>query len=166
MANPPTGPMRERLVTAPAQILRPGDGLVDVIVRRHPLRGERSFVRLPAGLSIAELVEGAWPDRAGKPAVAYLADEVVPSELWSRVRPKPGTTILLQPLMQGKGIWRSLAFIAVTVVALLVTGGFAAPLLGTAFAAGTIGAALLGAGISIGGAARIDVHFPHRGALK
>lgn len=149
-------------VSQPAQILAPGDGLVDVIVRRHPLRGERSFVKLPAGLSIAELVEEAWPDRAGKPAVAYLADQVVPSEIWARVRPKPGATLTLQPLLQGKGIWRMLAMIAVAVVALIFTGGFAATWfgLGASFAAGTFGAWAAGAAISIGGTLLVNALFP------
>lgn len=145
----------------PAQILAPGDGLVDVIVRRHPLRGERSFLKLPAGLSIAELVEEAWPERSGKPAVAYLADQVVPSELWARVRPKPGATLILQPLLQGKGILRSIAMIAVAIIALVVAPYLAGALFAGASAAFIAGAtAAIGGAITIGGSLLVNALFP------
>jgi len=144
----------------PAQVLRPGEGLVDVIVRRHPLRGERICRQLPAGLTIEEMAELAWPDRRSLAIAAYVGEDVIPSGRWHRVRPKPGALVTFQPLMQGKGIWRTIAMVVVAVVALIVTGGFAAPLLGAGFAAGTFGAALLGAAISIGGSLLVNALFP------
>lgn len=146
----------------PGEVLAPGTGLVSVVVRRHPLRAERSFHKLPAGLSIEEIVARAWPDRGAKAATAHLGEEVIPSALWARVRPKPGATVTIQPLLQGKGIWRSIAMIAVAVVALVFTGGFAATWLGlgASFAAGSFGAWAAGAAITIGGSLLVNALFP------
>jgi hypothetical protein len=59
------------------------------------------------------------------------------------------------------GKWlRTILLIVVAVVAIWVTGGAAAGLLGSAFAAGTTGAAVLGAAIGIIGAMAINALIP------
>jgi hypothetical protein len=59
------------------------------------------------------------------------------------------------------GKWlRTILLIVVAVVAIWVTGGAAASLLGSAFAAGTTGAAVLGAAIGIIGAMAINALIP------
>ena len=59
------------------------------------------------------------------------------------------------------GKWlRTILLIVVAIVAIWVTGGAAAGLLGSAFAAGTTGAAVLGAAIGIIGAMAINALIP------
>lgn len=60
----------------------------------------------------------------------------------------------------GKNTMAMVATIAVLLVAAAVSGGLAAGLLGTAFAAGTVGASVLGAGIAIGGSLAIAALAP------
>lgn len=82
----------------------------------------------------------------------------IPRANWDRVRLKPGQTLTFHANLQGggqegggkSGLGAVIA-IAAFVLATIVTAGAAAPILGTAFAAGTIGAKLLATGILLAG---------------
>ncbi|KFC73189.1 putative Tail fiber protein [Bosea sp. LC85] len=142
------------------EILPPDAGMVDVIVLRHPLRHERSIVNLPAGLSLAELLARAWPGRGSRPMLAYLGEDVVPAELWGRVRPKPGIVVTFRATMHGKGVLRALAFVAIAIAAIVVGPWIA----GALFAAGTtaflVTSALVSGAITIGGSLLVNALFP------
>lgn len=121
--------------TFDGEVLRPGEGLITLITYPHPLRIERSVEPIEAGQTIADIKAKVLGDR---PALAVLfgdAPEVaIPSELWHRVRPKPGTTLVLRSIVQGKNA-RILAMIGVAVAALIVP--FVVP--GLLTAAGLVG---------------------------
>lgn len=140
------------------EILGPSD-VIRVIGAPHPLKDERIERVLPAGLTVAELVSKAAelePSRLERRFIVHISGEPVPEDGWHRVRPKPGTTLTFRALVEGGQALRSIAMIAVAALALVVSGGFAAPFLGSAFAAGTFGAAALGAAIPIGGTLSLD----------
>lgn len=71
-----------------------------------------------------------------------------------------GECLVVQAIPAGGGGSRSYALIALALVATFVTAGAAAPLLGAAFAAGTVGAAALGVGISLAGTLLINAVLP------
>jgi hypothetical protein len=100
----------------------------------------------------------------------FLADgtfcvngEVVPRDMWHRVRPKANRDLCVTLHMPirggggggggGKDVIRVVAAIALVVVATAITGGAAAGLFGAGtFAAGSIGAQILAGAITVGGA--------------
>ncbi|WP_182655599.1 TipJ family phage tail tip protein [Stenotrophomonas lacuserhaii] len=87
----------------------------------------------------------------------------VPVEMWERLRPKQGaiiTVVRTDLAGGGGGLLRSIAMIAVSVAAIWVTGGAAVGLLGSSFAAGTFGAAALGAGVTIAGSLLVNALIP------
>jgi hypothetical protein len=76
--------------------------------------------------------------------------ELVPQEYWPRMKPKRGTVVSMHAYIGGggeggggKAIFGLIAAIALTVITAGIAAGALAPLLGTAFAAGTIGASVL-----------------------
>lgn len=141
------------------EVIPPGEGGVTVFCRPHPLRSARTVTTLPAGLTLAEITALSFLERRARPATAYLGEEVIPEANWSKVRPKPGTTVSIVARLEGNAL-KSIAMIAVAAVALFASGGFAAPFLGAAFAAGTWGAAALGLGLTIAGSLLINQLFP------
>lgn len=102
-------------------------------------------------------------DNATHACAVTVGGYPVPRELWAKVKPKAGTYINVAVFPQGGngGKWlRTILLVVVAVVAIWVTGGGAAGLLGSAFAAGTTGAALLGATIGIIGSLAINALIP------
>ena len=77
---------------------------VKVIVATHPMRHETQTLRLPAGMTIAEIVATARASVATKyearDFVAYIDGQVIPADRWHRVRLKPSTTLALRPVAQ------------------------------------------------------------------
>lgn len=150
-------------------VIVPGQGLVRVVGQPHPLRAARVVRDVPAGLTVAEIVEEVFPDRAGRPLALYLVSDgdewSLPEERWRRVRPKPGTTVAFRAMLHGKsafGIGVALAAIAAAIaVPILLPAGLA---LGSL----TIGAATLGsiaaAGVAVAGSLLGNVLFPVRPA--
>lgn len=145
------------------EIIPPGEGL-RVIVVPHPLllRG-RTVLEQPAGITIEEAVEltARGPHGRRWRWVAYLEGQRIPSSAWRRVRPKPGTTLIVQAVA-GEGYGRQIALIVVAIAALVIAPWFAGNVLG--FAAGTIGleiaTSVIAAGITIGGTLAINALFP------
>lgn len=87
----------------------------------------------------------------------------VPCALWGRVRPKQGTAIHVTVMPAGGGgkKWiRTILMIVVAVVAMWVTAGGASAWLGAGFAAGTSGAAMLGAAVYMVGDLRVPALAP------
>ena len=159
-----------QIVTGPlhGEVLGDADS-VRVVAALHPLRSTRVEIRMPAGLSIAEMIAALPVLRLPHRLHATIDGDLIPPELHGRVRPKAGHTVTLVAVPQGgKGGVGQILMIAVAVLALVVTAGWAAPVIGSifgatagaAFAAGTLGASLLGAAISVGGALLVQALFP------
>lgn len=78
---------------------------VRVVAALHPLRESRTELHVPAGSTLAEIVDlvitlpgcKALP----KDFRLHLDGHPIEAKLWSKVRPKPGTTIALRPTVQG-----------------------------------------------------------------
>lgn len=147
------------------EIIAPGEG-VTVVVRASPLRDERHVITVPAGLSIAEIIAGFVVP------LGYRADwlrislggDVIARELWPRIRLKPGASLAVQALPQGKWVRQALLAV-VAVVALVVAPYVAAPLLaGLGIAAGTVAASLItasiGLAITAAGTLAVNALFP------
>ena len=135
----------------------PRDGLirpdkVQVAAFRAPFSTVRYDLEMPAGMTLAAMVDAALPDRAMLPfAVVLIGDEKVPAEWWRRIRPRPGTRITITVMPRGGGGWRLWAQIAIVVAAAAITiatAGGATTLLGVTL--GTWGM-VAAAAVSIGG---------------
>ncbi|NLS07600.1 hypothetical protein HGP14_30520, partial [Rhizobium sp. P32RR-XVIII] len=139
--------------TAPVEIIAPGEG-VDVYLRRSPLRQEREHARVPAGLSVAEILEycGIEPSRL----YVTINGHAIEAKNWSRVRVKPGAVLSIVKV-PGKGALRSILSLVVAVAALF----FAVPIAGALGLAGVAGAtSVIAAGITIVGSLAINALFP------
>lgn len=140
------------------EVLGAGD-VVRVVGVAHAFATERVEAELPAGYTVAELIEGCagfLPPRA----VVTLAGadgqpHVIPRENWRRLRPKPGTVLSFRALPQGgknAGILRALmglvlvaavAFLAPYLVAAILPGLSG---IGLSIATGLVGGVLTGIG--------------------
>lgn len=147
------------------EIIGPGEG-VRVIGTLHPLRNDRTERVLPAGLSVTELLAmavGSDEIRLPYRFIVHINGEPVPEAMWSRVRLKTGTTLTFRTRLEGGAALRSIALIAVAVVALVVAPYLAGAL---GFAAGSVGfgiaSGMIGAAITIGGTMLVNALFPVR----
>jgi len=140
-----------------AELFAPGED-VDVYLRRSPLRQQREHVRVPAGLSIAEIIEhcGIEPSRL----YVTINGHSIEFKNWARVRVKPGATVSIVKV-PGKGALRSILGLVVAIAAAIFAPMLAAPLIG-GLSAGAASAVtgLIGAGITIAGSLAINALFP------
>lgn len=135
-------------------------------VWREPFKlGSPQVDYWPEGLTVSEIVDRmpCLPENFREVGVVTINGTRIPGRMWDKVRPKAHRAekpvgITLQVRTQGgrgggggKSVFRMVAAIALTVVTAGIAGGAAAPLLGASFAAGTIGASLLAAGVSLVG---------------
>jgi hypothetical protein len=126
---------------------------LSVIAKPHPLSDELVMAEYPVGTTLAEIV-----GPGAKHCRIEIAGEVVPSEWWPRIRPKPSTAVLITRIPQSalggvKGILRLVAFAALAVVTYGVATGVIFGLEGLA----AVGAA---AGIGIAGSLLISALIP------
>ncbi|WP_261334876.1 hypothetical protein [Rhizobium leguminosarum] len=131
------------------EVLLP-DEVVNVYIRRSPLRQQREHVAVPAGLSIEEIIAccGLEPLRLH----VSIAGHVIEQRNWARVRVKPSFSVAIVKV-PGKGALRAIAGLVVALVAAvaapwLVT--FLPGITGLSTAA-SVATGLIGAGISLGG---------------
>lgn len=143
------------IITSPlnGELIGPADTLT-VVCSLHPLRQDRSALQLGAGITVAEIVEAAIAaHRPGMPAddlVVYLGDDPVLAANWPRIRPKPGTTIVLKA--------RAAAFIAPIIAAVSAAVGAVSSLI----AGGGILGGLLSSAIGFGLKLLMGALFPAR----
>lgn len=137
-----------------------------IAVYREAFSFEPQVYHLPAGETLADMARRVrcLPSDFAERGTVCVNGKEVPRAVWGLVRPKPSgrtgrieVTFHLAPMGGSRGgdgtknPLATIAAIAITVGAAFVTGGGLAPLLGTAFGAGTIGAYALGAGVSLAG---------------
>ncbi len=144
-----------------AEIIGPADKSVSVVAAPHPFSTETQDFKIPAGLTLTEILEEVQTDPIlRRHAHIFIDDDLIPKENWHLVRPKPGTNVTIRVIPGkggsgegGKDPLRIILMIAIIAIAILLP-----PLLG--FAAGTIGAALISAAVLTVGNLLIDVIAP------
>jgi putative tail protein len=153
--------------TLQGEVITKRDG-VRVIGSPHPLKMARVEYLLPAGDNIHEMMEEVRrrsTTRLPFNLLVRIEGDPIPEEWWKRVRPKPGTTITFQAVLEGGGggtALRSGLMIALAIAATVAATFLAGPA-GFGFAAGiqtTIATALIGSGIMIAGQLLINALFP------
>lgn len=143
------------------EIIEPGDA-VTVYARLHPFKVEQKVSAVPAGMSVAEIARLVLATNGEKQLFGTLQarvnGDVVDPDWWERIRLKPGTELRLQAV-PGKGagnLLRTILLIAVSVVALAVSGGTLLPGVTAAFGAAIgvssgVAGSILAAAIALGG---------------
>ena len=128
----------------------------------HPLQTRRIDGVMPEGATLREMVDahGVAPELV-RDGHAWVNGLPVPFEQWGNVRPLAGDRVEFRVVPQGgKGFLGSVLSIVVMAAAVWVSGGAAAGLLGSSFAAGTFGAAALGVGVSVAGMMLVNALVP------
>ena len=157
------------LVSLPidGEIIGPGER-VRVVGRTHPLSGGRVDCRLPAGLTIAEmLIEVLEPREMARDFVVYLDGHVIERRLWSKVRVKQGVTVTFAPRLGDNTILRSTLAIVIAVAAMVVAP-YAAPAIVSGFAAIGVtvtvatATALVAGGVMLAASLALNALFPTR----
>ncbi len=113
---------------------------VRLIAAPHIDLRRREVSTVPAGTTIAAMVNMVLPGLAKldqKSIRVTIGDGELLPDVWGRVRPKPGTTVVIRIIPTG-GTARTVLALAVTVAAIAVSGPIAGAL---GFAAGSVGAA-------------------------
>nr|WP_041756622.1 host specificity factor TipJ family phage tail protein [Bradyrhizobium sp. ORS 278] len=139
---------------------------VRVIGRAHPLSSRRVICEVPAGLSIAEILQ-LCAGSSGADFAVYLGEHPIRAENYGRIRVKPGATVVVVPRLQNNPVWRTVATVVIAVAA-LVAAPYLAP--GIIAAAGAIGVTIaattaiaIGAGvIMLAGSLALNALFPIR----
>ncbi|WP_197729396.1 hypothetical protein U8P76_10740 [Rhizobium johnstonii] len=136
-----------------AEVLHP-DEMVNVYIRRTPLRQQREHIEVPAGLSIDEIIAccGIEPARLH----ISISGHVIEQRNWARVRVKPGVSVVIVKV-PGKGALRVVAGLIVAIFAAVAAPWIAGTLLGLTggTTAASVATGLIGAGISLGGSLTI-----------
>lgn len=150
-----TAPIRAPLQ---GELLGPAD-TITVIASLHPLSPSREIHTLPAGLSLREIVDIAAGrsarGRFGGALAVWVETDPVPPAMWSRIRIKSGTRVVLRAVPQGSGggILKSLAMLAVAVIS-----AFVAPYLTPII--GATAATFAAAAVAVAGSLLINALFP------
>ena len=147
------------IIQAPlrGEIIEPGQGIT-LVLALHPLTLDYETIVAPAGLTILDLVDlgkARGTTRLKSRVVASIEGHLILEAYWSRIRPKPGTTVLLRAVAEFGGdnsLLRTLLTIAV-IGASLFLAPVLAPIIG-------LSAGLIGAAITVGGQLLINALFP------
>jgi predicted phage tail protein len=114
---------------------RPRDSIQVLALPRFDLRG-RQLLSAVAGSSIAQIVDAALPGLANRQCVRVtIGDCEILPDVWSRVRPKPGTSVVVRVVPQGGGGLRSILSLVVTIAAIAIAPALGAVLFPTLTAA-------------------------------
>ncbi|ASR06698.1 hypothetical protein CHY08_05970 [Rhizobium leguminosarum bv. viciae] len=133
------------------EIITPADA-VDVYIRPSPFRQEKKHFRIAPGLTIGEMLEecaekaGLHPSKSA--LVVSLNGHSIPRANWARVRVKPGVTINVMAVPQGKSIGKILGAL-VALVAAVVAPYLAAAFFTAGTAAFSVATGLIGAGLTM-----------------
>lgn len=144
----------------PAQAVR-------VLALTNPFSTERRELTLPAGSTLLDCARAAGLAPGRQPLLVWIGDAPIPADLLARIRPKPGSTVVLRATLaggDGKNPLATILQLAVIVAAAYVGAGGLVELGlatgGGAFAAGTTGAAIAGAMVGMVGSLAINALIP------
>lgn len=131
--------------------------MVNVYLRRSPLREQREHFEVPACLSIVEIISfcGIEPVRLH----VTIGGHPIEPKNWARVRVKPGVSVTIVKV-PGKGALRAIAGLVIALVAAVAAPWLAGAVLGFTGAAASVATGLIGAGITIAGTLAINALFP------
>lgn len=156
---------------------------LQVIARPHALQAPHFVGGVPLGLTLAEIVDevydrGHVPTASRRGALVMINGEIVPPEMWARIRPKEAAHITVSVPMRGGGGGGKnpiATILSVIVVAVAYAFGqyYVGPMVSAAFggasyaaAAGGFAAALSTAALSIAGTMLVNSLFPVRASLS
>src|SRR5690606_1105875 len=138
-----------------------------VVSLPNPITADQKEVSVAAFLSGETL--GKYIERVGLrvakgPVLVWHNGSPVPEALWTRLIPRNGDRIVIRARMQGGGggskILRTVAMVALVVVAAWAGAAYGAAL-GAAIGASTaVGTALVGAAVMLGGSLLINALLP------
>jgi hypothetical protein len=135
---------------------------ISISWRERPFDGQLHHEEVREGGAIAEIIRPLrdLPRGFSEIGEARLNGDLIPRNLWGRVKPKVGTSLTFHvPLHSGgsggggsgKGTIAMVATIAVLLAAAAVSGGAAAPLIAAGWEASVAGAAIgIGGRLHIG----------------
>jgi hypothetical protein len=114
---------------------------IEVTMVLNPLaQGDRLVVRVSPSGTLADLIAALIPDELDRDHIsAFLGGDYIEPQLWSKIRPKSGSSVYLRMVPQDP----------VSIISILATA--AAPTITTAIGltAGTLAASIAGAAISM-----------------
>lgn len=126
----------------------------------------RVEVTLPAGLTIAQIIDAALPDlmaesrdRLRVALVTAAGSEIILPQFWHRVRPRPGVQVIIR-VVPGKGALRSVLMIAVTVASLAFGQPWGLQVAASLGVSAQVGVALVTAGINVIGGLLVNALVP------
>ena len=131
---------------------------LSVVWHPHPVTpyaGREVMMIAAEGYTIRQLLLNAQVD-PHQEIVVYVDDKLIRVEEWDTLCPTEGQLVNVQAVVSGGGGDGSnplqiVMLVAVVALSIATAGGALVPLLGAGFAAGTVGAAIAGAVISIAG---------------
>lgn len=138
------------------EIIAPGDDVL-LVVAVHPLQSTTKRIHVKSGSSIRELEEIARTLLETAMAVRFhitINGTVVPEAEWSRVRVKPGVTVVMSPVpgFEDGNLLKSLATIAVLAAAIFLAPVIA-PIIG-------LSVGIVSSAITIAGTLLVNALFP------
>ncbi|ALA60200.1 hypothetical protein [Nitrospira moscoviensis] len=138
---------------------------VRLVACPRPFSVDRVDMRRPAGGTVADHMAaiGIDPDRVF--ARVFIDDRMIPTAEWERAKPAAGELLTIRVIptggqAEGKDVMRTVALIAVMVIAVAITQGGVASLLGPAFQAGALGAQIGGSVFAIGASLAVNGLIP------
>lgn len=158
------------------EVVKGGDPCVGLLALPHidPARG-RQRMDVAYGLTVGEMVVVALPGVAHDRVRVSLGEHIIEPKFWHRVRPRPGTTVIIRAVPRDDTL-RSVLSVAILVSAVAL-GQFYAPALAGGLTGGLSGfggfaltglsgslvSALATAGVAIAGNLLLNALIPVRG---
>lgn len=148
-------------------VLDDAGGAPSLIHLPHPLTTAgkvMSYAAFLPGETLGAYLERTDTRVANAPMHVWHNGYPVPASLWKRLIPRDGDQIMIRAKMEGGGgggkVLRTVAMIALVVVAAWAGGAYGAALANTLNVSAATGSALISAGIMIGGSLIINPMIP------
>lgn len=141
-------------------------GEIRVVACPHPFSSVRIERNVLEGATIRQIMDKMALRGEHLHARVFIDDQLIPSAEWEHATPAAGQYVTIRVVPTGGGgdgggkdALRLVAMIAVVAAAAFVSGG-AGGLMTGVFAGGTVGAAVAGAAVGIGGSLAMNANIP------